>query len=265
MLANKPPATAEQLDRCDVCGNKMHRSDLVRTQVEWLYPQHENYLSYSNYDGAFWVVDDAADSGLISYGNRCDNARTTLSDANVISYVNGVQTWEGDGTFRCTSVPVQNFADANQVIFSFQIGPHEQNTSPEMTVVIGHCATDGTNKTALKSFVISGCTKLWITWLGAESDSSYAAGNGCYYISVTNDGEWWIDELQLETDPVRTTPGTYVKTAGTIVGSTAEASSVSSRKVCPGCFEYVLKKSTKVGRQHETPVDDPVDTHNQEF
>ena len=134
-----------------------------------------------------------------------------------------------------------------------------------MTVAVGYCATDGTSKTALKSFVISGCTKLWVTWLGAVSDAAVAAGTGCYYISVTNDGQWWVDELQLETDPVRTTPGNYVETSGTAVGSTAEASSIASRKVCPSCFEHVLKKSTKFGRQHETPVDGPVDSHTQEF
>ena len=265
MIANKPPALGEQLDRCDVCGNKAHRRDLVRTQVEWLYPAHENYLAYSRYDETFWVVDTATDTGTVSYGNRCDRARTILSSSNVISYIDGVQTWTGDGVFRCTTVPVENAPDANQVIFSFQIGPHEQNTSPEMTVVVGHCATDGTSKTALKSFVISGCTKLWVTWLGAESDAAYAAGTGCYYISVTNDGAWWIDELQLETDPTRTLPGTYVETSGTAVGATSESSSISSRKVCPNCFEFVLKKSTKVGRQHESPVDDPVDSHIQEF
>ena len=261
MIVNKPPALGEQLDRCDVCGNKAHRRDLVRTQVEWLYPAHENYLAYSRYDGTFWVVDTATDTGTVSYGNRCDRARTILSSSNVISYIDGVQTWTGDGVFRCTSIPVSDWTDTDQVIFSFQIGPHEQNTSPEMTVVIGDCDASGNNKTALKSFVISGCTKLWYTHLGAAAD----ALQGCYYVSVTNDGAWWIDELQLETDPTRTLPGTYVETSGTAVGATSESSSISSRKVCPNCFEFVLKKSTKVGRQHESPVDDPVDSHIQEF
>lgn len=239
----------------------MDRGKLVRTQVEWLYPQHENYLAYSRYDGTFWVVDTASDAGSVSYGNRCDRARTTLSEGNVISYIDGVQTWEGDGTFRCTSIPVANWTDTNQVIFSFQIGPHEQNTSPSMTVVVGDCDASGNNKTPLKTLSISGTQKVWVNWLGAAAD----AGEGCYYISVTNDGKWWIDELQLETDPVRTTPGTYVETNGTAQGSTAEAAAVSSRKVCPDCFETVLRKSTKYGRQHESPVDEPVDNYAQEF
>jgi len=262
MLVNKPPAVAGQLDRCDVCGNKMDRRNLVRTQVEWLYPAHENYLAHSRYDGTFWVMDSASDAGTISYGNRCDRARTTLSADNVISYVNGVQTWEGNGTLRCTSVPVSNWVDTNNVIFSFQIGPHEQNTSPEMTVVTGDCGpTIGEKKTPKKTFTISGCTRLWFTLTGAQAD----AGIGCYYITVTNAGKWWIDELQLETDPIRTTPGVYVETSGTAIGATAEASAISSRKVCPDCFETVLKKSTKYGRQHNSPVDDPVDNYAQEF
>jgi len=260
MRINRPEAKAWQLDRCDVCGDKVHRGELVRTQVEWLYPAHENYFSNSRYDGTFWVC-DATDAESVSYGNRCDRARIRVGDDNTLSVVDGVQTWEGNGTFRCTSIPIANWVDTNNVIFSCQVGPYERNSSPEMTVVLGDCDSDGNNKTAKKTFTIAGAQKLWFSWTGAEAD----AGEGCYYIQVTNSGKWWIDELQLETDPSRSTPGTYVETSGTVASATAEAQAISTRKVCRDCFEVVLSKSEQFGKTSEPPVADPVETHNQEF
>ena len=53
MLINRPEAKALQLDRCEVCGNKTHRSNLVRTQVEFLRVKSENYFTYSYYDGSY--------------------------------------------------------------------------------------------------------------------------------------------------------------------------------------------------------------------
>lgn len=260
MLINKPPAIAGQLDRCDVCGNKAHRDKLVRTQVEWLYPAHENYFAYSRYDGTFWVC-DATDAGAISWGNRCDRTRYVINDDNTTSILNGVQTWTGDGTFRCTTIPVSDWNDTRHVIFSCQIGPNDLNTTPEMTVVLGDCDAAGANKTAKKTFTISGTTRVYFDWLGAEAD----AGEGCYYIDVTNDDDWWIDELQLEIEANRTTPGVYVETSGTAVGATAEAASISTRVVCPKCFEQVLKKSEQFGRVDEVPTAGPVTDHIQEF
>ena len=82
---------------------------------------------------------------------------------------------------------------------------------------------------------------------------------------MINAGYWWIDELQLESVATRTTPGVYRETAGTAASLAADTGMISSRKVCPDCFEYVLSKSEKFGRTDEAPVDLPVDTYNQEF
>jgi hypothetical protein len=130
-----------------------------------------------------------------------------------------------------------------------------------MTVVVGDCDTSGANKTAQKTFTIKGATKVWFTWTGAEAN----AGQACYYIQVTNDDYWWIDELQLEADASRSTPGVYVQTSGTACSPTATAASISSRVVCPSCFETVQKKSTKYGTTDESPIDGPVDDYVQEF
>jgi hypothetical protein len=260
MIINKPPAVAGQLDRCEVCGNKMHRSKLVRTQVEWLYPAHENAFTNSSYDGTYWVC-DATDASTISWGNRCDNVRYVINDDLTTSILNGVQTWTGDGTFRCTTAPTTGAATTDNVIFSCHIGPNELNATPEMTVVLGDCDTDGNNKTVKKTFTISGTTKVWFSWTGAEA----ALGQGCYYVQVTNDDDWWIDELQLETSSDSTSPGTFVKTAGTAVSATAEAANISTRIVCPSCFETLFMKSEKFGRVNEVPTDGPVSDYTQEF
>jgi len=260
MLINKPTAIAGQLDRCEICGNKHHRSELVRTQVEWLYPAHENYLTYSRYDGTFWVC-DATDAGAISWGNRCDRTRYVINDDNTTSILNGVQTWTGDGTFYCTTAPTTGAAVTDNVIFSCQVGPNDLNPAPEMTVVLGDCDTSGANKTVKKTFTISGTSKLWFYWTGAEA----SLGQGCYYVQVTNDDDWWIDELQLEADSIRRAPGTYVETSGTAAGATAEAPSISTRVVCRNCFESVFKRSEKYGRTNEPPTDGPVSDHIQEF
>ena len=92
MLINRPEAKALQLDRCEVCGNKTHRSNLVRTQVEFLRVKSENYFTYSYYDGSYWVVDTAVDASTISFGTQLDETRLSLADDNTFSTTNGIQT-----------------------------------------------------------------------------------------------------------------------------------------------------------------------------
>jgi len=262
MIRNKPKAIAWQLDRCEVCGNKMHRSKLVRTQVEWLSPAHENYFSYSYYDGTFWVVDTAVDASTISYGVRQDWTRLSLDDSNSFSTINGVQTWTGNGTIRSTTVG-PNFTE--DVTFSAQVGPYYRNTSPEMTIVMGVCDADGTNKQSVKTYVTSTAMQVWFTASAAALKTLNGASTMCYYMTITNDGNWWVDELQLEQGTTRGLPGPYYKTSGTAITPTSETAQVSSRKVCPDCFEYVWQKSEQYGRTYEPQTDDPVDDFSQEF
>jgi hypothetical protein len=263
---NKPPALALQLDRCDVCGNKYHRGDLVRTQVEFLDMKAENYFDYSSYDGTWWVVDTASDVSTISYGNRCDNVRTTLSDDNVVSYLNGVQTWSGDGVFRSTGRT--SFGSSGHVTFSAHVGPHEQNTSPEMTVVLGICAVDGTSKQAVKTYTIKGSTRVWFNETKATLNGYGVGTNAWYfYIQITNDGYWWVDELQLEANvgSIDGHPENFVRTSGSTVSNQSERTLMTQRKVCPGCAELILSKSERYGRTDESPIDEPVDTWAQEI
>ena len=267
MRRNKPPAIAMQLDRCDVCGDKYHRADLVRTQVEFLDMAAENYFEQSSYDGTFWVVDTADDTSTISCGNRCDNVRTTLDSDNDISYINGVQTWKGNGVFR-SETEIGAFTNTDDITFSAQAGPHEQNETPEMTVELGITNNDGTVTQAIKTFTISGSTKVWFNEEVATLEA-YGLGDTAYYfffyISITNDGAWWIDELQLENNTVDGMPGNFTRASGTAVDSYDERILMTSRKVCKNCAEYILSKSERFGRTDESPIDDPVDTWAQEI
>lgn len=266
MIVNRPPANARQLDRCEVCSNKMDRSKLVRTQVEFLDVASENYFTYSYYDGTYWVVDTATDASTISYGTRCDNARISIADDLTTSYINGVQTWTGNGTMRIATIAPAITATST-VVFSAHVGPYERNTSPDMTVALGICNSDGSVKQVIKSYSLNTTTRVWF----AETNQTlvnYGLGTDLqnyFYIQVTNDGNWWIDEIQLEVNPDNSVPGPFVKTSGTVVANTSDRELVTTRKVCPDCFETVLSKSQKYGRQKESPTAPPVDSHVQEF
>ncbi|MCK5021486.1 MAG: hypothetical protein KAS32_31025 [Candidatus Peribacteraceae bacterium] len=270
---NKPPALALQLDRCDVCGDKYHRGNLVRTQVEFLRMKAENYIVQSSYDGDYWTYDTTTDAGTISYGNRCDNVRLSLDSDNDLNYINGVQTWEGSGVIRSeTGTPALSVN--GHVTFSAQVGPHEQNASPEMTVVIGICNSDGSTLQPIgDTWTISGITRVWFNevkttltayGLGPTDESWY------FYIQVTNDGKWWVDEMQLEAN-VQTMPlpdnhpENFVRTSGSFVSNQSETSLMTQRKVCKSCAELILSKSERFGRTDESPIDEPVDTWAQEI
>ena len=278
---NKPPALALQLDRCGVCGDKYHRGDLVRTQVEFLDMKAENAFAYSSYDGTFWVMDDASDvtsTTIGTYGNRCDNVRLSVGDDNTITYINSPKVWEGDGTLRMETLSGL-IGVTSDVTLSAMVGPHEQNTSPEMTVVIGVCNSDGTSKSVLGTWTINTMTKVWVN---AEVVDLVATGLGSlsapyyqfyYYFQITNDGYWWIDEMQYEVNvnslPTsdQGMPENFVRTSGTKVSSAShpEQSLMTSRKVCPNCLEPILSKSERFGRTNESPIDDPVETLVQEI
>jgi hypothetical protein len=281
---NKPPAIAWQLDRCDVCGDKYHRKDLVRTQVEFLRMKAENFFLYSSYNSSYWTVDDASDvtsTTVATYGNRCDNVRLSLDDSNNLTYINSPKVWEGNGTVRISDISGDGYmTESSDVTVSFVFGPHEQNTSPSSTVAIGVCASDGSSKNVLKTYTdVSTVTRLWVN---AEVATLAATGVGdnsgtnwrfYWYFQVTNAGKWWWDEAQREVNvnslPTSADgqPENFTRTTGTRVSSSnhTEQSLMTQRKVCPNCSELILSKSERFGRTDESPIDEPVETWNQDI
>ena len=270
MRWNKPPAIAVQLDRCDVCGDKMHRRNLVRTQVEFLRPISENYLNYSSYDGTYWVC-DAVDAGSISFGTRADYARTQLTDYTTVGYTNCVQTWTGNGTMR-TATASPTFTATALVTFSAHVGPNERNTSPEMTIAVGICNNDGSSKQAIKTFTTSSMMRVWFSETSSTL-TAYGLGDDdnehFFYIQVTNAGNWWIDEMQLEagtnTLDGGVLPGPFLRVSGTLQANSTADTLMTSRKVCQSCLEPILSKSERYGRTDESPTDMPVEIYDQEI
>eukprot|EP00914_Ancora_sagittata_P024233 GHVO01048243.1.p1 GENE.GHVO01048243.1~~GHVO01048243.1.p1 ORF type:complete len:272 (+),score=5.27 GHVO01048243.1:378-1193(+) len=268
---NKPTATGWQLDRCDVCGDKMHRRDLVRTQVEFLRMIQENYLNYSSYDGTYWVVDTSTDAGSISFGTRADKARTTLTDYTTVGYADCVQTWTGSGTMRmATATP--SISASGIVTFSAHVGPNERNTSPEMTIAVGITNNDGSSKQAIKSFVTKSPMRVWFQET-SQTLTDYGLGDDdnehFFYIQVTNAGKWWADEMQLEVNTNSleggTMPGPFQRVSSTYAAHTTEDQLLTSRKVCQACLEPILSKSNKYGWTEESPTDEPVETLEQDI
>ena len=265
MYQNKPSAIGWQLDRCDVCGNKMHRRSLVRTQVEFLEEAAYNDFTQSSYDGTYWVVDTASDAGSESFGTRADWARTTLTDYTTVGYINGVQTWEGDGVFRSETLSPETDA-TDIIVFSAHVGANERNTSPTMTVAMGVCDSDGSNTQVVRTWTINTMTRVWFAEISSVLEA-YALGSSSqqyYYIQITNDGDWWIDELQLEVNPTYSKPGRFVRTSSTVIDQ-EDQSLLTSRKVCPSCLEPILSKSNKFGWTEESPTDEPVETLEQDI
>jgi hypothetical protein len=281
MYRNKPPALGLQLDRCDVCGDKHHRNDLVRTQVEFLDMKAENYVRSSSYSSTYWAVDSASDvtsTTVGTYGVRCDNVRLSLDNDSNLTYINSPKVWEGNGTVRMVELS-SYFTEGSDMTFSVVWGPHEQNTSPSSTIVMGICNSDGSSKQAIRTWSnVAQTTRLWVneevrtlaTYAQADLSGTNVACR--WYFQVTNAGKWWWDEAQLEANvnslPNETAgvPENFVRTsAGTNVSNQSERGLITSRKVCPKCREIVLKKSEIYGRTDESPIAEPVEEWTQEF
>ena len=266
LATNAPTPYGGQLDRCQVCGDKYHREDLVRTQVDTMIAESENYFNYSSYDGTYWVC-DAVDEGLIAYGNHEDEARTTLSDDNVITVLNGVQCWSGNGTMR-TAVVSQSLTPTDYVTFSAQVGANDDSTTPSMSVSLGVCDATGASTEEVLLWTFKGMRRVFFTEL-ASTLQDYGLGTGTglfFYISVENEGEWWVDEIQLEVGSNSTArPGVFLPTTGAVAVVASDTPTTTTRVVCPSCFELVFKKSEKYGRTKLPPTAYPVRPRNQRY
>jgi len=275
MIRNKPPAIAGQLDRCDVCGNKTHRHNLVRTQVEFLDVAAENYFEKSSYDGTYWVTDAPAyaHASAICYGTRCDNARTTLSPGNKITYVNGAPSWYGSGNIR-TTVEAGPWNISSDLTFSAHVGPCESSTSPDMTVTLGITSNDGFLPQPIRTWSINTATRVWFNEeVSTLNDYGLGDTDRCFFFYIGISGQeltdtWWVDEMQLEANTVTGAPGNFVSSnvgSGEYISNQTERILMTSRKVCPACRERILSKSERFGKTNESPQADPVEAWVQEI
>jgi len=262
MIKNKPPSLARQLDRCDVCGTKIHRDKLVRTQVEFSFPAGSNYIIQSTYDGSHWTDNDAANLGTISVGPYADNQRLTIDASNNLTELNGTQTISTT-KMMYTTVACADPSAWNSMVFSFEGGPYHRSTTPETVFTFGvYNIGDTAHLYQMKSWTTSTQRRMWWTATPAEVLAAGAVLSTIGFYIVGTGSSWWADCFQLEKNATK--PGQFVQTSGAAVDR-IESSAMSSRKVCPECFEYVLKKSTQYGRTKEKPVASPVDPYMQEI
>lgn len=260
---SRPPTIARILDRCDVCGKKIHRQELVRTQMRYLKPQSSNQFLYSSYSATGWAC-DATDGGEIGIGTRADKTRTKVASDGTVSIVNGVQCWQGSGSYR--SILGVDVSSAAKFTVSAVVAPYYTSESPELSITMGLCDADGANTTSERTWTTSGLARTWYTVTVGNIASPLAASSVYVYWSVTpadEDQYWQIEDCQLELDATGDKPGEFVKSTGSSITVATDTETMTTRKVCPDCYEVLLVKSEQFGRPY-TEVEPPISSDPQE-
>jgi len=255
MPTNVPPSLARQLDRCDVCGIKIHRDELVRTQVEFMLGEGSNYIVQSSYDGSHWTTDDDADLGGISLGPYLDNQRLSVAEDGTITELNGAETFSTTKMIY-TTVACDDPSSWSSMVFSCEAGPYHRSTTPETVFTFGvYNIGDTANLFQMKSWTTSSQRRIWWTATPSEVQAAGATLSTLGFYIVGTGSSWWADCFQLEKNVTK--PGNFIQTSGSTIDRT-ESSSMTVRKVCPRCIEPILSKSQQFGRPNEVPVAMPV-------
>lgn len=231
MAKHKPPVIQRMLDRCEVCGRKTHRKDLVLQSQEQLDLQGINLFPYSSYNTNGWDC-TAVDAGQISYGTGVAAYMNTPSLGTTIeqpSMIGGTQTWNGSGVILSkTPVDASAFED---ICVSAQIGVYEGSSIPDISIVTGLCDAGGNTLEPIRTWTFVGShRRIWFTI--PKEDITSTSSALYVYFSVTCLGKWWADEFQIEDSGK---PGTFIETSG--AGKTVEADTriYAGKKVCKEC------------------------------
>ena len=251
-----------QMDRCQVCGQRTRKIDLVRTNVDFLAADGSNYFLQSSYASSFWTVDTAVDAGLISMGPFADESRVVIGDDNTTTESFGSQTWTGSGVFR--SIVAVDASAAISLVFAADIGPYQQESVPSTAFTFGLCDSDGSNKEQLSSWTVTGNQRAWYTMDIADVPAGKSSAALYFYVSVVAVGKkWWIDRIQLIKDAVSIKSEAFVPTAGSAVDR-VDTPMMTVRKVCRECFEKPRLRSEQYNREAEQRTEDPVAVDIQE-
>ena len=255
-------AIGRQLDRCDVCGKKVHKVDLVRTQVAFLAPAGSNYLTYSSYNASGWTADTMSASTSTSIGVYADRSRVRTTDDNTSTGILGPTTWDGAGTLRSSSAIVAS--SWTSLVFAADVGPYERETDPSMTFLAGLCDSAGANKSQQLSVTTKGATRLWFTVDIADVPATLAAATLYFYITTSSTNEWWADRLQVIKDATCLQGQAFIPTFGASVDR-VDTASMTMKKVCGSCREPLLSKTNSRNRRPEKRSEEPVTTVIQEI
>lgn len=256
-----------QLDRCDICGKKMRKIDLVRTNVDFLAAAGQNYFPYSSYNSSIWDIWYGTDADKISIGNFADRARLSISDDNTTSLVGGTQTitaqsgvasYAGYVRIRSTNWGGQDLSSWTSLGISFNYGFHQQDTTPETCVRVWLYDSAGQAHKFIETARQTGDYRVKGVVDMADVNSSLDLTDVLFHVAFVTYGggeRIWVDRFQLEKDV--STNGTFVPTFGAAVDR-VDTRMMTVRKVCENCFERPWKRSDQYNRQPEQRTEDPV-------
>ena len=270
-----PPVIHRQLDRCGVCGTKIHKMDLVRTQVRYNRPEGNNYFLYSYYDGSFWDNDGTVTLQSSPWGLGPDSEDARLRIGNESGFSDTITTTEigGSKTFLLDSSPAiiytassTDISGFTSFVFGVYVGQyHANDDQAEMTVEIGNCNSDASTTYSLKSETIRAGKHIWVAANVADLDSNVDSSATYWYVKVTassdEDFYFWVDWMQLERNASK--PGHFISTSGAAEAYATEQKLLTTAKVCPDCKEYLLLESEQYGRPRQE-VEPPVQEETQE-
>jgi hypothetical protein len=278
-----PEAIARQLDRCDICGRKVHKKDLVRTNVDFLAPEATNYFNHSSYNATSWdtsVWAGVTDSGNISTGPYADRSRVVISDDNTRTESFGTQTWtvgNPGGPYSGVLILRSHVIDMSSwdsFVVSFDFGFQDQDTSDKKIMVYTLIRDDqsytGGNASGIhrrfQGYYSSG--RYW--WYSKTADINGIPSNvvdlssAYFFIGIgtyTGGEKVWVDRMQLEKNASKM--GAFAPTTGASVDRT-DSRMMTVRKVCANCREPLLSRSEQHNRKPEKRTDDPISIDLQE-
>lgn len=261
-------AIHRQLDRCDVCGKKIHRKDLVRTQVRYNRPEGNNYFPYSYYDGTFWVTDGRCSlhTENMGWGPDSEDFRAKIGSDNTVTEIKGAKTFllvSSPSVIYSGGVDISSFTS---FVFGIYVGQYHANADPAiLTVTIGNCDAWGESQYPLRSVTTLSGRHIWVYAKIADLDPNVTPATAYFYAKVaatsSEDFYFWIDWMQLEKNAIR--PGSFINTNGEALSYTTEAKRLTTAKVCNRCKEQLTRESQKRGRPRvETEID--IEMENQE-
>lgn len=261
MPTNKPPTLGRQLDRCQVCGAKTHRHNLLQTQVAYLQHAGSNRIIQSSWDNSHWADNDSADLGEISVGVYADNQRLSLGTDNSFTEIKGAHTISSTKMLYTTAA-MEDPSSWTNVCFSFEGGPYHRSTTPETVFSFG-IYNIGNTSVVFEQASWTTKTQRRMYWVKTpaelEASTSDLPGSvdlstlGFYIIGTGS--SWWADCFQCEDN---TAPGNFIATSGSAVTESVDVARQSVRKVCERCMERMWKTSDQYGRPDESPIDLPV-------
>jgi hypothetical protein len=266
-----PQAIHRQLDRCDICGKKIHRKDLVRTQARYNRPQGNNYFQYSSYDGTFWAIaaNCTAHSEDMGFGPDAEDCRAKISSSNTLTEIKGAKTFllttsgEPAIIYTTESTDISAFTS---FVFGIYVGQYHANEDPAvLTVEIGNCTSGASTLYELLETTTRSGKHVWTSVNIADLDSNVDTSATYWYVraSATSSENFyfWIDWMQLEKDASR--PGAFISTNGAAIDYTTDSKRLTTVKVCNRCKEQLTRESQKRGRPR-VEVESDIDNEFQE-